>query len=107
MKNGKLMVLPTLAWLSLFFAVPLLIVVVVSFASRSAYGQVIFNFSFANYIRITESLYLSIFAQTFLVAIITTFFTIVMAYPLAYYIASLPKKMAASWTDSCNGSLLD
>ena len=92
MKNGKLMVLPTLAWLSLFFAVPLLIVVVVSFASRSAYGQVIFNFSFANYIRITESLYLSIFAQTFLVAIITTFFTIVMAYPLAYYIASLPKK---------------
>ncbi|MDO4179596.1 MAG: ABC transporter permease [Phascolarctobacterium sp.] len=92
MKSGKLMVLPTLGWLSLFFAVPLLIVVVVSFAARSAYGQVIFNFSFANYTRITESLYLSIFAQTFVVAIITTLFTIIMAYPLAYYIASLPKK---------------
>lgn len=92
MKNGKLMVLPTLAWLSLFFAIPLLIVVVVSFAARSPYGQVIFNFSFANYSRIGESLYLSIFGQTFIVAVITTFFTILMAYPLAYYIASLPKK---------------
>ena len=86
------MVLPTVAWLSLFFVIPMLIVVAVSFASRTAYGQVVFNFTFANYARITESLYLSIFAQTFIVAVITTLFTIVMAYPLAYYIASLPKK---------------
>lgn len=92
MKNGKLMVLPTVGWLSLFFIVPMLIVVAVSFASRTAYGQVVFNFTFANYARITESLYLSIFAQTFIVAVVTTLFTIVMAYPLAYYIASLPKK---------------
>ena len=41
MKRGKLLVVPAMGWLTLFFALPLLIVVVVSFASRTAYGQVV------------------------------------------------------------------
>ena len=40
MKRGKLLVLPAMGWLTLFFALPLLIVVGVSFASRTAYGPV-------------------------------------------------------------------
>ena len=43
MKRGKLLVVPAMGWLTLFFALPLLIVVVVSFASRTAYGQVVFD----------------------------------------------------------------
>ena len=39
MKRGKLLVVPAMGWLTLFFALPLLIVVVVSFASRTAYGD--------------------------------------------------------------------
>lgn len=91
MKNGKLMVAPTLLWLGLFFVIPLLIVVAVSFASRTAYGQVIFDFTLANYIRFTEPMYLSIFAGTLLVALATTVLTIILGYPLAYFIAQLPK----------------
>ena len=48
MKRGKLLVLPAMGWLSIFFALPLLIVVAVSFASRTPYGQVIFNWTTAN-----------------------------------------------------------
>ena len=40
MKNGKLLVAPALLWLSIFFVIPLLIVVAVSFAGRTPYGQV-------------------------------------------------------------------
>ena len=92
MRNGKLMVAPTVLWLSFFFVVPLLIVVAVSFASRTPYGQVIFDWTLGNYARFTETLYLSIFADTLIVAVITTFLTILLGYPLAYFIAQLPKK---------------
>ncbi|MCD8198788.1 MAG: ABC transporter permease [Phascolarctobacterium sp.] len=92
MRNGKLLVIPTVAWLSIFFVIPLLIVVAVSFASRTAYGQIFFQLTISNYIRFLEPLYLSIFAGTLFTAILTTVLTILMGYPLAYYIAQLPKK---------------
>ena len=92
MKNGKLLVAPALLWLSIFFVIPLLIVVAVSFAGRTPYGQVIFSFTSDNYLRFLEPLYLKIFADTLVVAIVTTLATILMGYPLAYTIAQLPKK---------------
>ena len=91
-KNGKLLIAPSLAWLSIFFVIPMLIVVAVSFASRTTYGQVVFNWTLDNYIRFVEPLYISIFIQTLVVALITTVITILMGYPLAYMIAQLPKK---------------
>ena len=92
MKNGKLLVAPALLWLSIFFVIPLLIVVAVSFAGRTPYGQVSFSFTIDNYLRFLEPLYLKIFADTLVVAIVTTLATILMGYPLAYTIAQLPKK---------------
>lgn len=91
-KNGKFLIAPSLAWLSIFFVIPMLIVVAVSFASRTTYGQVVFNWTLANYVRFVEPLYISIFIQTLFVALVTTVITILMGYPLAYMIAQLPKK---------------
>lgn len=93
MKRGKLLVLPAMGWLGLFFALPLLIVVVVSFASRTAYGQVVFNWTLENYIQFLEPLYLKIFVFTLGTAFFTTLLTFAMGYPVAYTIAMvLPKK---------------
>ena len=92
MKNGKLLIAPSMLWLGFFFIIPMLIVVAVSFAARTPYGQVVFNWNINNYLRFLEPLYLSIFAQTLLVALVTTVVTILMGYPLAYYIAQLPKR---------------
>lgn len=91
-KNGKFLMAPTLGWLTVFFVLPMLIVVAVSFASRTPYGQVVFDWTLHNYARFLEPLYLSIFAQTLLVALVTTIFTVLLGYPLAYYIAQLPKQ---------------
>ena len=92
MKNGKLLVAPTVLWLCVFFIIPMLIVVAVSFASRTPYGQVVFNWTFSNYQRFAETLYISIFGQTLVVAFVTTVATILMGYPIAWSIAKLPKK---------------
>lgn len=93
MKRGKLLVLPSMGWLGLFFALPLLIVVVVSFASRTAYGQVVFHWTLENYIQFLEPLYLKIFVFTLGTAFLTTLLTFAMGYPVAYTIAMiLPKK---------------
>ncbi|MCH3950411.1 MAG: ABC transporter permease [Acidaminococcus sp.] len=93
MKRGKWLVVPAMGWLTLFFALPLIIVVVVSFASRTAYGQVVFNWTLHNYIRFFEPLYLRIFVTTIVTAIITTAVTFALGYPVAYTIAMiLPKK---------------
>ena len=92
MKNGKWLISPAVIWLCIFFVLPMFIVVAVSFASRTPYGQVVFNLNINNYLRFAETLYVSIFAQTLVVALVTTFFTIIMGYPLAYVIAQLPKK---------------
>lgn len=91
-KNGKFLMAPTLGWLTVFFVLPMLIVVAVSFASRTPYGQVVFDWTLHNYARFLEPLYLSIFAQTLLVALVTTIFTVLLGYPLAYYLAQLPKR---------------
>ena len=93
MRRGKLLVLPAMGWLGLFFALPLLIVVVVSFASRTAYGQVVFQWNLENYLRFLEPLYLKIFAFTLGTAFVTRLLTFAMGYPVAYTIAMiLPKK---------------
>lgn len=93
MKRGKMLVLPSMVWLGLFFALPLLIVVGVSFASRTAYGQVVFHWTLENYARFLAPLYLTIFVSTLATALITTLFTFAMGYPVAYTIAMvLPKK---------------
>lgn len=93
MKRGKMLVLPSMVWLGLFFALPLLIVVGVSFASRTAYGQVVFQWTLENYARFLEPLYLTIFVSTLGTAFLTTLLTFAMGYPVAYTIAMvLPKK---------------
>ena len=79
-KNGKFLIAPTLLWLTVFFVVPMLIVVAVSFASRTPYGQVVFNWTLHNYARFLEPLYLSIFGQTLVVAFVTTVVTVLMGY---------------------------
>lgn len=51
------------------------------------------EFSFQHYIRLFSSpVYLQVLATTFKVAIYTTIFTLLVSYPLAYLVASMPEK---------------
>ena len=60
-RNGKYLLVPSMVWLAVFFVIPMLIVVAVSFASRTAYGQIVFGWTFQNYARFLDPLYISIY----------------------------------------------
>lgn len=92
MKNsGKYLLSPVIIWLCMFFALPILLVVAISFMGRTPYGQLIFQFTLENYQRFFEPLYLNILIYTFVMAIIVTFISFLLGYPLAYTISRLDR----------------
>ncbi len=88
---------PGLCWAVLFFFVPLLIVFAVSFAARGTYGGVVWTFRLANYADLLHPLYFRIFAQSILFAAVTTALCLLLGFPLAYYIARLPRRRQGIW----------
>lgn len=79
--------LPGAAWMLLFFVLPLLIVLLYSFFTRGPYGNVVYSFTLENYVRLSEPIYLQIFVRSLLMALVATAASLLMGYPLAWYIA--------------------
>ncbi len=87
------LIFPSLFWLVVFFAAPLVIVFVYSFLKRGPYGQLVWEFNLGNYARFFDPLYLRIFARSFRIAGITTLVCFLLGYPMAYWLATRPAKV--------------
>jgi spermidine/putrescine transport system permease protein len=99
--QGTLLALPTTVWLFVLLIIPLILTLVVSFGRRSPDGNVIYSFTLENYIRLFgystncpagqvscfDPLYMSILWRSLTLAFNTTWIVIILAYPLAYFIA--------------------
>ncbi len=99
--QGTLLILPTLVFMVGLLIIPLLLTLVVSFGQRSPDGNVIYSFSFNNYVRLLgystdcangakvcfDPLYAQIMWRSLALGFNTTVLVIVLAYPLAYFIA--------------------
>jgi spermidine/putrescine transport system permease protein len=88
---------PALVWTGLFCALPLLIVFVISFASRGAYGGVEWTFTLVNYRDLADPLYLWIYVRSCLLAAATTVLCLCLGFPLAYHIAQAPARRQGLW----------
>jgi spermidine/putrescine transport system permease protein len=87
-RRDAVLLAPGLGWLVLFFAVPLVMIFVVSLGSRDQYGGVVLNgLSARNYERALEPDFLPTVLNSFKYALATTILSIAIAYPMAYYIA--------------------
>ena len=86
------LVLPSLFWLVVFFLIPLLLVLAISFGQRGTYGGVKWVLNLQNYVRFFDSLYLRIFGRTVVIALSTTLICLLAGYPLAYFIATRPPR---------------
>ncbi len=86
------LIFPSLSWLIIFFAFPLVIVFVYSFLKRGPYGQIVWEFNLQNYVRFFDPLYLKIFVRSFKIAGLTTLFCFALGYPMAYWMATRPAK---------------
>ncbi|HEY7547559.1 MAG TPA: ABC transporter permease [Blastocatellia bacterium] len=91
---ARLLLAPGVLWLAVFFVAPLVIVVVVSLATRGPYGAIIYDFSIGNFLRAIDWLYLPAYWRTVWIASATTVLCAVVSYPVAYYIAL---KAPESW----------
>jgi spermidine/putrescine transport system permease protein len=86
------LVLPSLFWLVVFFLIPLLLVLAISFGQRGTYGGVKWVLNLQNYVRFFDPLYLRIFGRTVVIALSTTVICLLAGYPLAYFIATRPPR---------------
>jgi spermidine/putrescine transport system permease protein len=93
-RRGFLIGLPAYLYLVLLFALPLVLVFVYSFASRSATGRTVLrNWNIDSYERLFSPLVVEIFFRSFLLALVTTVICLLVSYPFAYYIATRPVRL--------------
>lgn len=79
-------------WLVIFGLIPNLMVFVVSFMERSEGSFVKAVFTFSNYTAFFNSMYFSIFAESFKMAAVTTLVCLLVGYPFAYILARSKSK---------------
>lgn len=97
MKKSKWLLSPVVLWLSLFLILPMIFVLVISFLKRDQYGNLIYEFSFDNYARFFDSLYVGIYWDTIVLSVATTILCLLLSYPLAYYIANASPTKQKIW----------
>jgi len=104
--QGTVLISPTLLFMVGLLIIPLLLTLVISFGSRAPDGTVIYGFSSHNYMRLSgirtdcangksicfDPIYIQILSRSLSLAFNTTVLAILMAYPLAYFIARAPVK---------------
>lgn len=85
--RGLSLLSPALIWLLVFIAAPLAIVVIVSLATRGAYGKTIYDFTLSNFLRAFDPVYLRAYWRTLWIATTATVLCALVSYPVAYYLA--------------------
>lgn len=105
--RGYLYAWPSGLWYSLFFAVPLVIILVYSFLEKGLYGGVVWSFSLSAYRQIFKSSFLSILARTVMISTLSTLVCMMLALPASYAMARSRNQslllfliMVPFWTNS-------
>ena len=86
-RQAAWLVAPGLVLLLGLFYLPQALMLAVSLGRRSSYGGVVRDVSLANYLRALEPLYLGILWRSVLLAAATTAVCLLVAYPVAWWIA--------------------
>jgi spermidine/putrescine transport system permease protein len=91
MKLRSWFVLPTWIWMVGLFAAPIAIVFAYSFLTRGVYGGVEHPWTWENYQRLFDPLYLTILLRSFAMALVATLLCLFLAFPAALFISRSPK----------------
>lgn len=91
--RGRLLAIPAVLWLFLFFILPLAIVLLVSFMSRGARNLPEFPLTLEHYQRIFGPIYFPVFIDSIWIAFLTTVICLLAGYPLAFFISTRKSKL--------------
>lgn len=102
---STLLILPATLWYIIFFLMPMLFPLIFSFGESDPTGGVFLNYltlenyarflecNWAQYFTFGECIYIKVFVQTILFAILGTLGALLVAYPLAYFLATRAGKL--------------
>lgn len=91
--NSISFLLPTVFWLFFFVLCPFVIIFIFSFAMRGTYGGIQWVFTFDNFERAWDWLYLGTFISSLKWAVLTSVCCLLLGYPFAYGMARSSKKI--------------
>jgi len=84
--SRALTLVPAAGWLTLFFLIPLMIVALISVMQRGS--PVDFRFDGSAYMRLLDPIYIKVLWRSLELALTTTFISLLLGYPLAFFIAT-------------------
>ena len=84
--------IPPTIWLFAFFLAPLFLVWGLSFGEKQGIIEVAITGTLENYSRAVQPLYLQIFLKSFWYAGLTTFFCLVISFPVSLAITFAPER---------------
>jgi spermidine/putrescine transport system permease protein len=85
---GLVLLVPGIAWLTLFFVVPLAMIFLVSLGSRDELDRIVLDhLSLDNYARAFDPAFLPTFLNSLRYAAATTILSLAIGYPIAYWIS--------------------
>ena len=103
-KRGLYFLGAGMLWLMMFLVLPGLVLILVSFATRGAYGQLEWEFTVENYKRLAgfslfgwTADYIMIVLRSVWVAFVTTAISVVLSYPLCFFICARPERSRYFW----------
>ena len=92
-RNLTLLISPGLLWLVLFFALPLLIILIYSFMTNGPRGNIVWQFTIEQYTTLfTRSIYVNAYLRSIWVSLLTTLACLLLGYPLALFIVRQPAR---------------
>ncbi len=80
-------VAPGALWIGMLFAIPLLLVLALSFGHVDDFGRGVYGFEWTNYEAVFDSTYVPVLVRSVAYALITVTLCLLIGYPVAYYIA--------------------
>ena len=86
---SNLLRLPVYTYTIAFIIIPIIYMFVLSFLTKAQTWGYTFNFTFENYEKVFSSFYMGIFIESLKLALITTFFVLIIGYAYGYYMARL------------------
>jgi len=93
-RRGFLLALPAYAYLTFFFALPLVAVAVFSFATRNRFGGVdLAEWNLDSYRKLGDDIVFDILARSLGLAALTTLICLLAGYPFAFFIATRSERV--------------
>ncbi|WP_204162667.1 spermidine/putrescine ABC transporter permease PotB [Pantoea sp. SoEX] len=92
-KFQKIVILLIVVWLITFVFLPNLMIIITSFLTQDDNNLIKLTFTFENYVRLLDPLYIKVLLHSLNIALVATVSCLLLGYPFAWCLTKLPKNI--------------